>query len=345
MPDDWCEGFVKIYIENQGDESIWFDDISVEHTHNPGKIEVVSYKDYYPFGAEMRGSCIDNQGRYGYQGDYAEQDKETGWNAFELRMYDPLIGRSTSVDPYRQYHSPYMWVGNNPIVYVDKEGGWAQIAIGAGVGGVISAGFEVYKQVSEGNIVYNGGLDIDFKEGALANVGIAFGEGVLTGAAVSSGAVLFGATTLSTTAITYSSLTGGIGAFGAGTVAELARQKINGQEASYSDALQYGAFKGIATGVGTHFGGLLLRNLRADNWGGNLTRSFAEKILYQNPKYVYTISRVVAGTTVGKLGTFSYDGTKDYMYNEFNDFMDKVWPMGGLNQGSDLDLRMHMEDS
>jgi RHS repeat-associated protein len=123
MPDDWCEGFVKVYIENKGSERIWFDDISVEHTHNPGKIEVVSYKDYYPFGAEMRGSCIDNQGRYGYQGDYAEQDKETGWNAFELRMYDPLIGRSTSVDPYRQYHSPYLWVGNNPINMVDPDGG------------------------------------------------------------------------------------------------------------------------------------------------------------------------------------------------------------------------------
>ncbi len=123
MPDDWCEGFVKIYIENQGDESIWFDDISVEHTHNPGKIEVVSYKDYYPFGAEMRGSCIDNQGRYGYQGDYAEKDEETGWNAFELRMYDPLIGRSTNVDPYRQYHSPYVWVGNNPMNMVDPDGG------------------------------------------------------------------------------------------------------------------------------------------------------------------------------------------------------------------------------
>jgi RHS repeat-associated protein len=123
MPDDWCEGFVKVYIENQGSERIWFDDISVEHTHNPGKIEVVSYKDYYPFGAEMRGSCIDNQGRYGYQGDYAEKDEETGWNAFELRMYDPLIGRSTSVDPYRQYHSPYVWVGNNPINMVDPDGG------------------------------------------------------------------------------------------------------------------------------------------------------------------------------------------------------------------------------
>ncbi len=133
MPDDWCEGFVKIYIENQGDESIWFDDISVEHTHNPGKIEVVSYKDYYPFGAEMRGSCLADQGRYGYQGDYAEKDEETGWNAFELRMYDPLIGRSTSVDPYRQYHSPYMWVGNNPINTVDPDGGNGYQLIASGV--------------------------------------------------------------------------------------------------------------------------------------------------------------------------------------------------------------------
>ena len=37
--------------------------------------------------------------RYGYQGQYAEQDPETGLESFELRLYNDRIGRWTSYDP------------------------------------------------------------------------------------------------------------------------------------------------------------------------------------------------------------------------------------------------------
>ncbi|MEO0554168.1 MAG: LamG-like jellyroll fold domain-containing protein, partial [Bacteroidota bacterium] len=46
--------------------------------------------------------------RYGFQGEYSEEDSETGWNSFEARMYDPVIGRWRSVDPAGQYWSPYV---------------------------------------------------------------------------------------------------------------------------------------------------------------------------------------------------------------------------------------------
>jgi RHS repeat-associated protein len=61
--------------------------------------------------------------RYGYQGQYAEKDEETGWNHFELREYDAVIGRWLVPDPMRQYPSPYMALGNNPINKVDPNGG------------------------------------------------------------------------------------------------------------------------------------------------------------------------------------------------------------------------------
>lgn len=61
--------------------------------------------------------------RYGYQGQFAEEDNETRLNAFELRMYDSRIGRWISPDPYGQFHSPYIGMSNNPISYADPDGG------------------------------------------------------------------------------------------------------------------------------------------------------------------------------------------------------------------------------
>lgn len=61
--------------------------------------------------------------RYGYQGKYAEKDDETGWNHFELREYDPVIGRWYQVDPKGEFHSPYVAMGNNPINNLDPDGG------------------------------------------------------------------------------------------------------------------------------------------------------------------------------------------------------------------------------
>ena len=37
-------------------------------------------------------------------------------------MYDPVIGRWTTIDPERQYASPYLGMGNNPISGVDPDG-------------------------------------------------------------------------------------------------------------------------------------------------------------------------------------------------------------------------------
>ncbi|RAV98539.1 hypothetical protein DQQ10_23735 [Pseudochryseolinea flava] len=62
--------------------------------------------------------------RYGYQGQYAERDEETGWNHFELREYDPVVGRWTSVDPAGQFYSPYVGMGNDPVSGFDPNGAW-----------------------------------------------------------------------------------------------------------------------------------------------------------------------------------------------------------------------------
>ncbi|KKO90752.1 hypothetical protein AAW12_14500 [Sphingobacterium sp. Ag1] len=84
--------------------------------------EVLYYADYYPYGMEVRSGGINS--RYGYQGLYAEKDKETGWNNFDLRNYDAGIGRWLNVDPKGQHASPFIGMRNNPISTIDPDGGW-----------------------------------------------------------------------------------------------------------------------------------------------------------------------------------------------------------------------------
>ena len=84
--------------------------------------------DYYPFGMPMPNRQIVNGEpyRYGYQGEFAETDPETGKPAFQLRLWDARIGRWLTTDPAGQFSSPYLGMGNNPIVGVDPDGAWVK---------------------------------------------------------------------------------------------------------------------------------------------------------------------------------------------------------------------------
>ena len=88
-------------------------------------LDVRMYSDYYPFGM-----VIQNSGsyRHGYQGKYAEDETaETGWNSFELRMYDSRIARWLQYDPKGEFWSPYIGMGNDPISKTDPDGGETKI--------------------------------------------------------------------------------------------------------------------------------------------------------------------------------------------------------------------------
>ncbi len=86
-----------------------------------GLADVVYYSDYYPYGSAL--TLANSDYRYGYQGKYAEMDKESAWVNFALRMYDPVVGRWITTDPAGQYDSPYVGMGNNPVLRGDPDGG------------------------------------------------------------------------------------------------------------------------------------------------------------------------------------------------------------------------------
>jgi RHS repeat-associated protein len=55
-----------------------------------------------------------------------EHDDETELNYFGARYLDPMLGMWISVDPKRQFASPYLYTGNgvNPINGVDSDGNY-----------------------------------------------------------------------------------------------------------------------------------------------------------------------------------------------------------------------------
>jgi uncharacterized protein (TIGR02594 family) len=90
---------------------------------NGSTMEVRAYTDYYPYGMVIRNYQSPEGYRYEFQGKYAEKEKETDWNAFELRMYDSRIGRWLQYDPQGEFWSPYIGMGNDPVKNTDPNGG------------------------------------------------------------------------------------------------------------------------------------------------------------------------------------------------------------------------------
>ena len=85
-------------------------------------VSLTNRADYYPFGMPMPNrQTTDGDYRYAYQGQ--EKDKETNKEAFELRLWDSRIGRWLTTDPYGEFASPYLGMGNNPISLIDPDGG------------------------------------------------------------------------------------------------------------------------------------------------------------------------------------------------------------------------------
>jgi RHS repeat-associated protein len=95
--------------------------------------EIISYSDYYPFGAPMSQSNTDRtwsveEYRYGFNGkeDYKELfNSNDSFQDYGLRCYDTRIAKFISVDPLTSefpWYSTFQFAGNNPIKFIDLDG-------------------------------------------------------------------------------------------------------------------------------------------------------------------------------------------------------------------------------
>ncbi len=111
----------KLFTDKDGDGVI-------EIFENADSNEVLSENHYYPFGMNMNGAWMNNQGRatnYKYNGKELNQDFGLDWYDYGARWYDASIGRWNAVDPMAVLylgHSLYSFVLGNPTNAIDPDG-------------------------------------------------------------------------------------------------------------------------------------------------------------------------------------------------------------------------------
>ena len=123
-------GYAYVYVSNESDEPVYFDNLQV--AHNRGRI--VEENHYYAYGLKIAGISSHkladvNEGntdnKYLYNDKELDDEGDLNWLDYGFRNYDLQIGRFVQVDPLTDEMpdmSTYHYAYNDPIGNIDEDG-------------------------------------------------------------------------------------------------------------------------------------------------------------------------------------------------------------------------------
>lgn len=125
-------GFLYVYTSNESQQDVFFDNVLLGVNSGP----LLEETHYYPFGLVMEGissnalkgsSYPENKIKFGSKELQNDEFSDGGleYYDFSARNYNPQIGRWHSADPLADKYqnlSPYNYVANNPVKYLDPDG-------------------------------------------------------------------------------------------------------------------------------------------------------------------------------------------------------------------------------
>ena len=123
-------GYVYIYVSNENDDAVYFDNFTVSDTRG----RIIEEEHYYAFGLKIAGissvklgdlneGMLDNKNLYNDKEIF--DDADLNWYDYGFRNYDAQIGRFTQLDPLTDEYpelTPYQYASDEPIANVDMDG-------------------------------------------------------------------------------------------------------------------------------------------------------------------------------------------------------------------------------